>query len=207
MRLVVAIVLAVAAGSGGAWADDVTGEISRALQAYRRHDVAEAMLALDKAAALLRRQRLEAMQALLPAAPDGWTADPVRSSDAQTAMLGGGTSIARTYRNDEQLVHVQITTDSPLLEQAAMLVNSPLAASAGIRSVRVAGHPAAYTESDNGYIALIAGKVIVKVDGDGTVPEPVLHGFMTAMDFAQVARLVEPVAGKPAAKKGRRGSR
>lgn len=210
MRRGIAIVLAVAAGAGVARADEVTGQIDRALQAYRRHDVAGAMLALDNAAALLRRQRLEAMRALLPAAPDGWTGDAPRSTDAETAMLGAGTSVAGSYRNGAQVVRVQITADSPLLEEAAMLVNSPLAASAGIRSVRVAGHPAAYTESDNGYIALVAGKVIVKVDGDGTVPEPVLYGFMTVMDFAGIARLVEPPAAKPQhppAKKARRSTR
>jgi hypothetical protein len=85
-------------------------------------------------------------------------------------------------------VTVQITTDAPMLQGLAALLNGPLAASTGVRSVQVGGRAVAYTEADNGYMALVADKVIVKVEGDKTVPEPVLRSFVAVVDFDAIEK-------------------
>jgi hypothetical protein len=169
-------------------ADDVTDKISEAAAAYQRADLPAAIAALDAAAGQLRQKRADALISLLPLPPPGWTADPTETSSLNAEMLGGGTSATRIYHNGDQQVTVQITTDAPMLQGLAALVNGPLAASTGIKAVQVGGRSIAYTESDNGYMALIADKIIVKVDGGKQVPEPVLRSFVAIIDFDAIEK-------------------
>jgi hypothetical protein len=175
-------------GISPARADDVSDRIVAALNAYQREDLPAAIEALDAAAAELRQRRADALVALLPVPPSGWTADPAETSALNAEMLGGGTSATRVYHNGAQMVTVQLTTDAPMLRELAALVNGPLSASTGIRSVQIGGRTVAYTESDNGYMTLVADRIIVKVDGTGQVPEPVLRSFVAAIDFDAVQR-------------------
>jgi len=172
-------------------ADDVTDLITKALNAYRAHDSQAAMASLDAATNLLRQARADALKALLPLPPPGWNADAAETSSVSAAMLGGGTSASRVYHNGEQQVNVQITTDSPMLQGMAALVNSPLAAAAGIKTVMVGGRPVSYTASDNGYMTLIGEKVILKVDGNKETPEPTLRSFVAAIDFDALEKLAK----------------
>lgn len=76
-----------------------------------------------------------------------------------------------------------------MLQSVAALISGPLAEAAGIRTVMVGGRPLGYTPNDNGYITLVAEKVVVKVDGSQPVPEPVLRGFVAAIDFDAIEKL------------------
>jgi hypothetical protein len=170
-------------------ADDVTDQIDQALAAYRKHDLAVAVAALEAAANLLRQAQADALKAVLPAAPPGWTADPVDTSAVGVAMLGGGTTISRTYHNGDQQVEVQIIADSPMLQGMAALINSPLAAAAGMKTVVIGGRPMSYAANDNSFMTMIAGKTIIKVAGNKATPEPTLRGFIAAVDFATLEKL------------------
>ncbi len=170
-------------------ADDVTDQIDQALAAYRKHDLPVALAALEAAANLLRQAQADALKAVLPPPPPGWNADQVDTSAAGVAMLGGGTTVSRTYHNGGQQVEVQIITDSPVLQGMAALINSPLAAAAGMQTVVIGGRPMSYAANDNSFMALIAGKTIVKVAGNKATPEPTLHGFIAAIDFTTLERL------------------
>lgn len=167
-------------------ADPVSDRINDAMAAYKRADLPAAIAALDAAATQLRQRRADALVPLLPRPPAGWTADPGETSALNAQMLGGGTSATGVYHNGDQKVTVQLTTDAPMLRDLAALVNGPLSASTGIRSETIGGHAVAYTDSDNGYMALVANKVIVKVEGDRDVPQPVLRTFVAAIDFDAV---------------------
>ncbi|MBV9251866.1 MAG: hypothetical protein JO227_21820 [Acetobacteraceae bacterium] len=46
-----------------------------------------------------------------------------------------------------------------------------------------------YTGSDNGFMTLVAEKVIVKVDGNKETPEPTLRSFVAAIDFEAIEKL------------------
>lgn len=181
--LSVLLVLFGAAAAAHARADDVGDLITKALNAYHAHDSEAAMAALDAAAAELRQQRADALKAFLPLPPPGWTADPTQTSAVSAAMLGGGTTASRTYRNGAETVDVQITTDSPMLQGMAALIDSPLANASGIKTVTIEGQHVSYTESDNGYMTLVGKKVILKVGGNKATPEPTLRTFVTAIDF------------------------
>ena len=190
-RVGVLWVLAGMAWASAARADDVTDLINKALDAYRGHDTQAAMTSLDAASTLLRQARADALKAMLPLPPPGWTGDSPETSAVSAAMLGGGTNASRVYHNGVQQVEVQITTDSPMLQGMAALINSPLAAAAGTRTVMVGGRPVAYTESDNGYMALIGEKIILKVDGNKQTPEPTLRTFVAAIDFDGLEKLAK----------------
>jgi hypothetical protein len=184
-----AVLLMIAASVSGACADDVTDQINEALKAYQNHDTKTAIAALDAASSLLRQARAEGLKKLLPAVPPGWTADNAESTAVGAAMLGGGTTASRTYHNGSQRVEVQIMADSPMLQGMAALLNSPLAAMGGMKTVVVSGRRMSYNDSDNSYMTLVADKVIVKVDGNKDTPEPTLKSFIGAIDFAAIEKL------------------
>jgi hypothetical protein len=189
LRQGMAAVLLIAASASGAHADDVTDQINEALKAYQNHDTQTAMAALDAASNLLRQARAEGLKKLLPAVPPGWTADNSESTAVGAAMLGGGTTASRTYHNGSQRVEVQIIADSPMLQGMAALLNSPLAAMGGMKTVVVNGRRMSYNDSDNSYMTLVVDKVIVKVDGNKDTPEPTLKSFVGAIDFAAIEKL------------------
>jgi hypothetical protein len=189
LRQGMAAVLLIAASAYGAHADDVTDQINEALKAYQNHDTQTAMAALDAASNLLRQARAEGLKKLLPAVPPGWTADNSESTAVGAAMLGGGTTASRTYHNGSQRVEVQIIADSPMLQGMAALLNSPLAAMGGMKTVVVNGRRMSYNDSDNSYMTLVVDKVIVKVDGNKDTPEPTLKSFVGAIDFAAIEKL------------------
>ena len=189
LRHITLVLLACVAGAPAARADDVSDQIDKAGAAWRAHDSQGAITALEAAANLLRQARADALKTLLPLPPPGWTADPPETSAVSAAMLGGGTSASRAYQNGAQRVQVQITTDSPMLQGMAALISSPLAAASGVKTVMIGGRAVSYTESDNGYMTLVANKIIVKVDGSKNTPEPTLRSFVASIDFDAVEKM------------------
>ena len=89
-------------------------------------------------------------------------------------MLGGGTTVSRTYHNGGQQVEVQVITDSPLLQGMAALINSPMAAAAGMKTVVIGGRATSYSANDNSFMALVGGKTILKVAGN-TMAAPMMQ--------------------------------
>ena len=193
MRLPYCVLLLVLLISGmqpsRARADDVTDQIDQALAAYRKHDLPVAVAALEAAANLLRQAQADALKAVLPPPPPGWNADQVDTSAVGAAMLGGGTTVGRTYHNGAQQVEVQIITDSPVLQGMAALINSPMAAAAGMKTVVIGGRPMSYAQNDNSFMTLVAGRTIVKVAGNKATPEPTLRSFIAAVDFTALEKL------------------
>jgi len=173
-----------------AHADDVTDQINEALKAYQNHDTQSAIAALDAAENLLRQSRADGLKKLLPPVPAGWSADDPESTAIGVALMGGGTTASRTYHLEPQQVEVQIMADSPMLQGLATLLASPLGAAGGLKTVVIGGRRMSYMENDNSYIALVADKVIVKVDGNKDTPEPTLKSFIEVIDFAGIEKLV-----------------
>ena len=176
--------------ASGARADDVTDQINEALKAYQNHDTQTAIVALDAAANLLRQSRADGLKKLLPPPPPGWTADAAESTAVSVAMLGGGITASRAYHNGVQRVDVQIVADSPMLQTLAALINSPLGAIGGMKTVVIGGRRMSYTDNDHSYMTLVADKVIVKVDGTAETPDPTLRSFIGLIDFAAIEKQV-----------------
>ena len=179
-----------AAIPSAAHADDVTDQINEALKAYQNHDTQGAIAALDAAENMVREARADELKKLLPPVPAGWSADNAESSSVGTAMMGGGTTASRVYHLDAQQVEVEIMGDSPMLQGLATLLGSPFAAAGGMKTVVIGGRRMSYAENDNSYMALVSGKVIVKVSGNKETPDPTLKSFVQAIDFAAIEKLV-----------------
>ena len=163
-------------------------QINEALQAYQNHDTQTAITALDAASNLLRQSRADGLKRLLPQPPPGWTADVAESTAVSVAMLGGGVTASRAYHNGVQRVEVQIVADSPMLQSLAQLISSPLGAIGGMKTVVIGGRRMSYTENDRTYMALVADKMIVKIQGNADTPDPTLRSFIAAIDFAAIEK-------------------
>ncbi len=183
LALAVGIIVATSAR-----ADDVTDQINEALKAYQNHDTQTAIAALDAATNLLRQSRADGLKKLLPASPPGWTADAAESTAVSVAMLGGGITASRVYHNGPQRVEVQIIADSPMLQTVVALLNSPLGAIGGMKTVVIGGRRMSYSDNDNSYMTLVADKVIVRVGGNTGTPDPTLKSFLALIDFAAIEK-------------------
>ena len=184
----IAVLLCCIATVSAAHADDVIDQITEALQAYQNHDTQTAITALDAASNLLRQSRADGLKRLLPQPPPGWTADVAESTAVSVAMLGGGVTASRAYHNGVQRVEVQIVADSPMLQSLAQLISSPLGAIGGMKTVVIGGRRMSYTENDRTYMALVADKMIVKIQGNADAPDPTLRSFIAAIDFAAIEK-------------------
>lgn len=168
-------------------ADDVTNQINEALTAYGRKDLPTAIAGLEAALNLLRQSRADAYGALLPAAPQGWTADDVETISLGVAMAGGGTGATRTYHKGNDTVTVSILADSPLLQAVSAFVSSGLAAIGGMRTQIVNGRRSIYMKDDGAFTTVVGDRILVRVEGRGQ-SEDTLKQFLAAMDFTAVEK-------------------
>jgi hypothetical protein len=171
-----------------AWADDVTDQINEALSAYGRRDIPTAIAGLDAALSLLRQMRADSYGALLPDAPAGWTADKVETIAAGMVMAGGGTGATRKYHRGNDTVTVSILTDSPLLQVMSSLAASGITGMGGMQTRIVNGRRTIYAKDDGSFTAIVADRIMVRVEGRGQ-PEDTLKQFLTAVDFAAVEKV------------------
>jgi hypothetical protein len=142
--------------TAGAWtaaADQIEDQISKALGLYRDGKLSQALTELDFAAAQMRQKKAEALGAVFPEPPDGWKAKKVKTGAMGAAMMGGGVSAERTYRQDggKGQVTIKVLSDSPMLQGLVMMMNNPMFAQS----------------SDGGKLMLIEGqKVLLNEKGD-----------------------------------------
>ena len=168
-------------------ADDVTDQIDEAIKAYEKQDYNTAITALDSASTLVRQKKAETVTKLLPEAPDGWEADEPTSSAAGAGMFGGGISAERMYHRNidgkQQSVRVNITSDSPMLQAMSMMFSNPMFMGQDNKLIVINGQKAIANERENSLTAMVANKVLVKVDGPKGVDQAELKGFFQAIDF------------------------
>ncbi len=191
MRLpycVLLLVLLAGTHPSPARADDVTDQIDQALEAYRKHDLPVAVAALEAASNLVRQAQADALKALLPPPPQGWNADNVDTSAGPAAALGLGTTVSRTYHKEDQQVEVQIIAGGRMVQIMAVMINSPVAAATGAKTVVIGGRPLSYMPNDNSFAAVVGGTTMVKVTGNKATPEPTVRSFVAAVDFAALEK-------------------
>ena len=191
LRYVLVMVLAGATLAPAAHADAVADDIAKAASAWQAHDSRATLDALEAAANVLRQARADQLEALLPPVPAGWTAETPKTSAVCPAVLGGGTSARRIYHSGPEQVEVQITTDNPMLQGMAALIANPLTNTPDVKTVTIGGQRASYNATDNSYMALVDGKVIVRVEGNPSTLEPVLRAFVTNVDFGALKRIAK----------------
>ncbi|MFN5560410.1 MAG: hypothetical protein ACK5CF_06590 [Opitutaceae bacterium] len=174
-------------------ADEVVDNLKSAIDLYQSGNYTEALQAMDFAGSVLRQKKSEAVAAILPAAPAGWTAQDPQTDGASAAILGGMVSAKRVYTKDEAEVSIQVQSDSPLLQSYGMMLANPaLMAGSGVKLETVKGQRVAVTyqaATKNGDIkAVVDGRYVVSIEGIGVSREE-LTKFVAAIDFAKLSKL------------------
>ncbi|HPE59360.1 MAG: hypothetical protein KDI15_12635 [Thiothrix sp.] len=168
-------------------ADEVTDSIKEATDAYEQGDHTGAIENLNYAVQLIQQQKGKALESLLPAAPDGWTAGDAESTAVGAAMFGGGVTAERRYTKGDSSISVQIVTDSPMLQGMMALFTNPMfASSSGGKMEKVAGQKviSSYDSTKQGgdYKIAVANRFLVTVTGD-KVSKDEMDAFVEGIDF------------------------
>ena len=171
--------------SAPASADDVTDQLRQAEAAYARKDLPAALNALATAASLISQMKAEAWKAVLPDPPPGWAADPAKVITVGPAVLGGGVSVERHYRRGADSIDVSVIADSPMLQSVAVLLGAGLMVS-GSELMVIDGQRVAYDDNDNTLQAIVADKVLVKVQGSRGVDKAALEAMFKAVKLKNV---------------------
>jgi len=187
-RALAAICIAFAATTTSALADDVTDQIDEALKAYQKNDYATAAAALDAANSLLRQKRADHWRALLPEPLAGWKADDAQSTSVSPQVLGGGTSVSRTYHRNGDSIEISLVTDSPLMQGLGSLMSNPLFTNSDTKTLVIDGRKVTFTKTDNSYQMMVANRVLVTVKGSSSVGDDALRAYLAAVDLGAIEK-------------------
>ncbi|WP_027133600.1 hypothetical protein [Geminicoccus roseus] len=177
------------AASLPASADQVTDQLDLGKQYYEEGDLAGAISELQFAIQDIRSQLAEKYREGFPPAPAGWSfEESTEDNSAAMAMFGGGTSVARTYQEDNGsgTIEATISVDNPMIQGLAAMLNNPamMAATPGAKRVRV-GRDNAMVQfeegGDSGEATLIVGgRIMLQLQAQGLENSQVLEEMTQA---------------------------
>ena len=171
---VVALVAAFACAPGALLADNAAPAadefpkvLSETATLWQQGQLGEVKKNLDYLSQLVAQKRLKQLQTFLPQAPAGWTASAVEGQAVGAAMLGGGTSVSRTYTNQAGAqVKIEITGDNPALAQMmALFANPMIAQSSGAEVMRIGREQALYQDNE---LKFMTNGFLIDVSGSGS---------------------------------------
>lgn len=170
---------------GIAHADDVSDAIAQATKAYAAKDFAGARAALGEAMQFLAQKAAAGMGAALPKPLPGWTAPEADTSDANMAMMGGGSQVARRYENGQgQHVEIRAIADSPMVAPMAMAMSNPAMAGSMGKLVRVGSLRAIQTREGDVQM-LVDSRILLMITGDAPVEAKL--DYARAVDVAKLS--------------------
>jgi hypothetical protein len=179
------VVLALAAATLPAAADEFTDTVESALSAYRDGDVEGARQDLEYATKLLTAMKAESLAEFLPPALAGWTredAGDAAEAGGMMAMLGGGTTTAATYRKGDAEMTITLVAGSPMVSGMAAMIGG-LASMGGGKPIRIQRTEFGVNEGE--LQGVVGGKVLVSVSGNASIEDKTAH--LEAMDFKALA--------------------
>ena len=152
-------------------ADDTLDAIEQGLAFYKKGKFSKAIGELEFALAQLRQKKGEAIEAILPDAPEGWVINKNNSgSSGGGGMFGGGVSVSRAYRQQSGRgqATIEIMSDSPLMQGMAAMLQNPMFAQGqkGTKLIRFQGEKALLTSQRDDRAELqmlINNKMLFKV--------------------------------------------
>lgn len=174
--------------STNSMADDVTETMEEALSAYNKGDYAQATEDITYVLELIKQKKGKNLKTYLPEALEGWKADEAKSETAGAGMLGGGTTLSRSYHKDESQITIEIITDSPLLQSIGMMIANPMFASGGeLKRINREKVMIKYNEKqESGDISLVLDKrFMITVKGKKISKEDLIN-YAKAIDFKKL---------------------
>jgi len=108
-------------------ADEVTDQLDVAREAYEAGELRQSVDELNYAISQIQEQLSASYVKLLPEALAGWTAGEAVSQAGGLAMLGGGTSLSRSYSKDGGgNVEIKMYANSPMAQGMSMMLSNPM---------------------------------------------------------------------------------
>ncbi len=177
-------------------ADEITDQIEMARQAYESGELRQAKDELQYAIAQIQERLDNQYVQLMPEPLPGWVGDPAQSQTAGMAMMGGGTQLSRTYRNNAtgELVELSLVADSPFLQAMSMMLSNPMMmrSEPGTKLYRLGKHRGMIKNapgSDRWEISLmLANRILVQVQGDGLKDQAPAEAYLKALDLDAVQK-------------------
>ncbi|MDD5393106.1 MAG: hypothetical protein PHE17_08825 [Thiothrix sp.] len=172
--------------SASAWADDASDAIDKAAALYKEGKTQQAIAQLELATQFIRQQRAEAMQQVLPEPLDGWAAEEATSSSAGSAMLGGGSTIKRTYSKDDKNLSIEIMADSPMMQSMMAIFTNPMfgAAAQGGKVQMINGQQAIL--KDNGLMMVVDNTFMIQINAEKGMDADLI-AYANAIDLKKLS--------------------
>lgn len=211
-RAVAAVVLSVAlavAGGAGLRAQD-TGEVkpedlfASAKAAFGEKKYGKTLGELNLLVAAVSKLRVAQIKTVLPAAPEGWTAeDP--SGDTTGAMTGfTGLAVHRNYdktgasADAQTSVHLELVSDSPMISMVAPLFSNPamVQAQEGMSLINLKGGKRAILEwqqeqkSGNLKVLLGSGNCLLTFSGSNIAKTDLSDVFVKVLDIEKIEKVL-----------------
>jgi hypothetical protein len=185
-QLLLALVLTYSAGVS---ADDIQDQINLGLEAYQSKDYKLAIEELNYAVAQLQEKVNTQNADLLPEPLEGWTASEVENASAAMAMMGGGTTMSRSYRRGSETVEITLMSGSPMVVGMLQMVNNPMMLSSSpdttpYRYKRIKGMKQG-VDGDIEVTLSIAGQIMYQITVKGS-SEDVITQYLDATDFSKI---------------------
>ena len=171
-----------------ATADEFTARLEAAEAAYLAGDLKTAGAEIGAASAHLSKAKADLLNAMMPAAPEGWTQSINTEYASTLSMAGGGTGAEARYDGpDGQSVTVGVVMESPLTAMMmSMFGNSQMLAMMG-KTVEVGG--VTLLDQENSLVTVLDQRIMVTFNGSSTAQ---LLPFAEAMDFEALANFDSP---------------
>jgi hypothetical protein len=140
------------------------------------------------------RARAAQLLAALPAAPAGWTAEPVVEDDsAPFAFITLGLAVQRRYAKGDARVKVELVADSPLLATFSRVLTNPAFLAPNQKVVEVKGRKALLETDDEAKRAVLrlllqGDATMLSVEGEGVAKADVSETFANALDLDRLEK-------------------
>ncbi len=181
-RFLTVVPFVIALTTSAARADEVSDALQAALDAYNSGNLAKTGENLTMATQAMAGQQSALLAALLPAAPDGWTATATSDFAQSFGIMGGGAGAEMRYESADQSQSYTMSfiADNPMVaSMGAMLGNAQMMAMMG-KVVKIGDQ--ALLQTDNNLSTLINSRVLFQAQGAAT---DVMLPVVKNIDFAK----------------------
>jgi hypothetical protein len=126
----------------------------------------------------------------LPETIGEWKGEEIKPEDL--ALLGGGTSLSRTYKSGDKKINVKVVKDSPVAKQLApLLKNEEFLAISGRKTERISGRTAVY-EGERKLQMILGDDLYLEVAGNEPCTSKDVAGLARKLDIRSLERLDKP---------------
>lgn len=171
--------------------------LRESLKQYRAGKIAESAAALDQAKAVLEKLKSVEIDNTLPVAPEGWTADDMKTEDV-APLLGGGKVVKKLYKNKsgQQQIQLEVFYGSSLIKLIrALMENESLAKSQGLEIKRANGENVLVKKIDAKNYELsmpMDDSIMARLTGKEAADEGMMLKMMRDLDRQKIKKLVKP---------------